>query len=456
MNARRRAVDAVADQTALIASLPPEQRRLFDDAGGLEGLLNAYDASKVSLTFMEGDTPLDDATPDLEADLRDAEDAAARKILTDVARNEARALNHFGKNVAVPGGSFDTIADVADAFVEAKSWTVQNRESMAYTMRRWREFHGDLPLAALTREQLWAFDEAVRGLPKTNSKTIRRLPMKRAIAAAKREGLEVVGYKVRERMVQHLKAVMSWGMNKGLIILPADPWAGYKIDKPKTKNAAKKTAKVQPFTPQETALILKKAATFAPDTIDYWLPAIAAYTGARREEIGQLRVSDIVFIDGVPCINITDDDPAQKVKNQHSVRKVPVPPAVLAMGFVELVERRRQAGGKYLFLEVKGRTTKTTSEMAPDARGRLTEVYGMRFNRKVLEDLGIKKGRQGIHAMRHSWTDAARRAGVDKEIRRMIAGRLEGEDSTEAAYGGADLIKEKLSALTAIEPFVTA
>jgi integrase len=454
--ARQRDLDAHANQSALVAALPIDQRKVFDDAGGLEGLLRAYDASKTGLAFGEGDIPRDDTISDLEADIRGAEDRAARKILTAHARTEAKSLNRLGRKVAVPGGDFETIADVAKTFVSAKSWTIQNSESMDYTMRRWREFHGDVPLAELTREHLWQFDEAAKGLPKTNTLVVRRQPMKAAIATAKRENLELVGYKVRERMVLHLKAVMSWGLNKGLIRLPADPWAGYKIDKPKTTNAAKKKANVQPFTPAESKLILKKAGTFAPDTLDYWAPHVAAYTGARREEIGQLLVSDVLTLAGVPCLSITDDDPEQKVKNQHGVRKVPVAPALLKMGFLQFVETRRQAGGKYLFLEVKGRTTKTKREMSPNARGRLTESYGMRFNRNILEALEMKKPGQGIHALRHSWTDAARRAGIDKEIRRMIAGRLDGEDATEAGYGGADLIAEKLAALTAIEPFVTA
>jgi hypothetical protein len=61
--------------------------------------------------------------------------------------------------------------------------------------------------------------------------------------------------------------------------------------------------------------------------------------------------------------------------------------------------------------------------------------------------------------MRHSWTDAARRAKIDPEIRRLIAGRLDDVDvksnAVESAYGGADLLQEKLDAMIAVTPYLT-
>lgn len=173
MLARERELDGQANQAALIAALPADQRQILEEAGGLEGLMKAFEASKIGLAFGEGDMPRDETIAELEADIRDAEDKAARAVLTTQARTEAKTLNRLGKKVAVPGGEYDTIADIATAFVTAKSWTIQNTESMTYTMRRWQEFHGDVPLAELTRELLWQFDDAAQYLPKSVSADIR-------------------------------------------------------------------------------------------------------------------------------------------------------------------------------------------------------------------------------------------------------------------------------------------
>ena len=70
MIARQRDLDAHSNQSALVAALPDDQRKVFDDAGGLEGLLKAYDLSKTGLAFGEGGIPRDDTISDLEADIR--------------------------------------------------------------------------------------------------------------------------------------------------------------------------------------------------------------------------------------------------------------------------------------------------------------------------------------------------------------------------------------------------
>lgn len=443
----------------LVDGLPAEQRRLYEEAGGIAGLLDEYKRSSMSLTFMAGDIPPHEGEiTDLEEKFRNAEFDAAEEVLTHQARQEAKTLNALGQDVPVPGGDFETLQDVAVAFVEEKEWKEQNRQSMAYTMRRWHEFHGDIELTALERSHLADFASAVKHLPTSTSKEIRALPMRKAMAVAKSRTLATAGFKVRQRMVNHLKSVMNWGINEGKIKVQSDPWAGYNLTRPSEAHSARKKNKVPAFTTDEVSLILSHVAkTFDKEFVDYWLPPLGAYTGARCEELGQLLVGDVVLVEGIWAISITDEDKEQKVKNIHSVRMVPVPRTIIGMGFIEFVSRRKQEEGRYLFLEERTdrRKNVSISEMSPDVRGRVTPNYGHRFSRKVLQPLGIKKPRQNFHALRHSWTDAAKRARIDPEIRRLIAGRLDGEDWVEDGYTEEELLKAKLEALTTMEPFVT-
>ncbi|WP_372993447.1 hypothetical protein, partial [Sulfitobacter sp.] len=62
--------------------------------------------------------------------------------------------------------------------------------------------------------------------------------------------------------------------------------------------------------------------TFDHQSMDFWLPLIAAYTGARREEIGQLTVDNIRVVGNMHVMDITDLDPDQKIKNKHSLRSI--------------------------------------------------------------------------------------------------------------------------------------
>jgi integrase len=448
-----------ADLNARLAELTPDQRALYDRAGGLEGLLEVFQRTRKALAFFAASDPstmadTDEIPPDpLELEMAAAEHRAASAALEVSARREAKTLRALGQKVDIPGGDLTGLAELADSFIRAKSYTIQNADSLRYTVRRWTEFHGDQPLANLTRAHLAEFDDAARDLPVAREWL--KKPMRAAVAAAKKGNLDRVSYKVRERLITHLKALSAFALDKGA--LAVDPWAGYRIDKPKEKVSDSKAQKVAGFTPAEVKAILAHvAATAHADTADHWLPMLSAYSGARREELGQLRVEDVLTGGNIPALRITDEGEDQKVKNAHSLRTIPIPPVCIERGFLDFVARRRQAGGTMLFLEeyTDKRHQKTLREMTPDPRGRLTEVYGGRFSRKVLAPLGIKTKGQGFHALRHSWTDAARRAKIDPEIRRLIAGRLEGEDATEAGYGGGDLLAEKLEALIKVAGYV--
>lgn len=448
------------DLTARLAALSPDQRALYYRTGGLDELEKEFKRTQDAQAFLligEQSIPTAQAAEiglnPLEAEVIAAERRAASATLANIARREAKTLRGFGKKVEVPGGDLSGVVELAEAYIRAKSYTVQNADSMRYTARRWIEFHGDLPLNKLTRVHLAEFDDAARDLPV--ARQFLKMPMRAAVAAARKSDLDRVSYKVRERLVTHMKALLAFAVDKGLV--PSDPWVGYKFDRPKVKVAERRARKVESFTPDEVKTILDHvAATTHAETIDYWLPLLSAYCGARREELGQLRVSDVLTAGNIPALRITDEGEEQKVKNAHSLRTIPVPPVCIDRGFLDFAERRRQAGGKMLFLEEHRdkRRGVTLREMTPNSRGRLTEGYGGRFERKVLTPLGLKVRGQGFHAFRHSWTDAARRAKTDPEIRRLIAGRLDGEDATEARYGGGDLLADKLEALIKIAPFV--
>jgi len=56
---------------------------------------------------------------------------------------------------------------------------------------------------------------------------------------------------------------------------------------------------------------------------DYWLPYLGLYTGARLEELGQLRVADVRQEDGVWFLAIEPGD-GKRVKTKGSKRRIPV------------------------------------------------------------------------------------------------------------------------------------
>jgi integrase len=85
-----------------------------------------------------------------------------------------------------------------------------------------------------------------------------------------------------------------------------------------------------------------------PDDPLFWMPLIAYTMGTRSEEAAQLGPDDIQSDNGVPYALIRQTM-GNAVKSEAGTRKVPVHPALIQLGFIELVEQARKAKQRRLF-----------------------------------------------------------------------------------------------------------
>jgi integrase len=168
----------------------------------------------------------------------------------------------------------------------------------------------------------------------------------------------------------------------------------------------------------------------------YWIPLIGLFMGARREEIGQLRVADVrlvPYLDDteqrleVWCIDITDtpDDTklVNQIKNKGSKRLVPLHPALIQLGFVEYVQRLPDQAGR-VFPNLK-----------PVGIGeKLTDKWGQWFKRYRVA-CGVTASTKVFHSFRHGWKTLAEDAKMSERVQRAFQGH-EGKDSADK-YGKA-------------------
>ena len=73
----------------------------------------------------------------------------------------------------------------------------------------------------------------------------------------------------------------------------------------------------------------------------YWLCLLTLYSGARQNELAQLRFKDVKTDSGILYLNIVDDEDGNSVKTKAGIRRVPVHPHLINLGFSEFVKSRQ-------------------------------------------------------------------------------------------------------------------
>lgn len=172
-------------------------------------------------------------------------------------------------------------------------------------------------------------------------------------------------------------------------------------------------------------------ATFIPWAIKYphrwWVPLIGLYTGARINEVCQLKVADIAQEGGVWCIRIqktVDPDLAHKtrgrsrqsLKGKSAVRTLPIAQPLLDAGFLDFLDDMKACGHPRLFPHLSAGINRTTGE----TNARYSQAAVSQFG-SYLKTLGVPKG-VGFHAFRHTLATELHHLGVQEEDIALVTG----------------------------------
>jgi integrase len=149
---------------------------------------------------------------------------------------------------------------------------------------------------------------------------------------------------------------------------------------------------------------------FAPD--HYWIPLVCLFSGARREEIGDLLTANVQTVDGVPCFQI------EKGKTAAARRVVPIHSQLIELGFLEYASARKAAGDIQLF-----------PHRAKGAGGRSKEA-GRMFAKREREDCQITSTRKTIHSLRHSFITRLAQIKADPNHSFQITGHADENSKT--------------------------
>jgi integrase len=143
-----------------------------------------------------------------------------------------------------------------------------------------------------------------------------------------------------------------------------------------------------------------------------WLPLIGAYTGARLEEIAQLRPADLFHDkDYGWCFSILDLDDNQHLKTESSRRRIPVHPALIAAGLIEYRAHVLDDHQQWLF-----------PDLTPHVNGTRSGNWSKWWGRYARATIGITDKRKVYHSWRHAFKTACRGAQIPEEVHDFLTG----------------------------------
>ncbi len=306
---------------------------------------------------------------------------------------------------------------------------------------------GDLPVKDITRTEIKRFRDAMSSFPRDVPSDKKNLSTAALIGWAKRnpkiQTLAITT--INDRAIGALSAVLSVAVDDDLISFNPCRDVKYKL----------KVGDVQKRPPYSIAdlRVIFQSTIYSQglrpkgggEEAAYWLPLLGLYTGARLEEIAQLRVEDVKmerfkdqdihFLDLAEMNNELES--ATKRKTESSRRYIPIHDLLINRRFLEYVEQMR--GMKHIRLfpkltEYKGKRSAVWSKWW----GRYARIQ---FAKEQKRNPSFRNNpRTVFHSFRHSFADACRGASLDHVIIQDLMGHTSG--GTTGKYGNGYALEQ--------------
>lgn len=333
-----------------------------------------------------------------------------------------------------------TLATLSKLYIEegkrGGTWREVSTHEVERSLRDLFELMGDMPVEAFDVQQARLLKDRLSrcpqyfGLrPEYEGKTLKQVVESRATYRT------ITAVTVNNRL-RKLSAFLNWCKTNGYVA--ENPLMGLKV-----MTGSAKEARLS-FDQHDLRVLLDLTALKAEarkHSWRYWLPLLGRATGARLEELCQLRVDDFIEQQGVPCIRIDDRREGQNLKNASSRRVLPLHPALINLDLLQHVESVRTTGADRLFPELE------------TVRGKLGHAPSKWFGRYKTKK-GITDPRKTFHSFRHTLIDDLRDAGVQDSLIKRIAGHEDGA-VTFSIYGSRSPLKAMVEALNHLDITLT-
>lgn len=305
---------------------------------------------------------------------------------------------------------------------------------------RFIELYGDLPVDQVDRKLIQQYRLDLQRCPATKANGIRLLPIRQQIEKVEAEGLPTISMVTITNRLKKVSALLGFAIELGLIT--ENPVSASGVTK-RIAQAQRKSAngrKRKDYNLTELNAIFRSPVFngegWAPQRSQvgqalYWIPLLALYMGARREELCQLFAKDVrkspEGIHYVSILNTEDEeDQGRSVKTSGSRRDVPIHPDLIELGFLEYAAS----------VPVNGQLF---PHLPPDPKGFYGNAYGKHWTNYLREVVKLESPAAPSHGFRHTFKTLCREADIPEEVHDALTGHSDGSVSRD--YGHMPLVR---------------
>lgn len=296
----------------------------------------------------------------------------------------------------------EVFADFLAHKVDKKSAQMEQRKPLSMKMQREYgryfdgliEIMGDVPLSSVTRKDLKDAILTYGSLPKRNLRLYKGVPIAELLEVEIPEEHRIKP-KTAQQVAKLIQGVFSYAVDAELI--GESPARAMKLSLDTARTSAR-------YSDEEIRTIL--AASFKePKPWKKWLPILAAYSGARRSELVQLRKKDVKIDSDTGRHYVLITEQAGGLKTKNATRQIPLHSELINKGFLGFID------------SVKG--DRLFGDLDPQALTKWFAVYRGRLGIDQFDDFGNRKT---FHSIRHSFVTKSRGAGSSLDHVQQVVG----------------------------------
>lgn len=279
------------------------------------------------------------------------------------------------------------------------------------------DFAGDVPVSEIDADMLYDYRDEAAKLPSTMPRVDRALPFRARVEKHGTTKPKCSPATLKKR-IGALQALLTYAFQQRWT--SSNNGAGITI-----LGYSKKRKNRRSFEDHELALLFACPLFVDPkswnspsrisDVTVFWLFLIAATTGARLEEVGQVALVDVRRAGEIVYLDISDhvlleDGEDKSVKNDESRRLVPIHANLIALGFLDYCDALAAAGHRQLFPDLKENKV-----------GKKTKEASQRINRIVDRYVSTDK-RLAFYSLRHAFKAKGNDANLTSKTLNQICG----------------------------------